>query len=66
MQEATIWGAVGWIEPLSFGADYDFDDILPAMQNGLSHDGTFYAAPIYGKSSMVMYLKTRPMRRAFL
>ena len=25
------------------------------MRNGLSHDGTLYAAPFYGESSMVMY-----------
>ncbi|MGB0799375.1 MAG: extracellular solute-binding protein, partial [Planktomarina sp.] len=30
MQEAPIWGAAGWIEPLNFGADYDVEDILPA------------------------------------
>ena len=23
MQEAPIWGAAGWIEPLNFGAEYD-------------------------------------------
>ncbi len=57
MQEAPIWGAAGWIEPLTFGADYDVDDILPAMRAGLSHDGTLYAAPFYGESSMVMYRK---------
>jgi ABC-type glycerol-3-phosphate transport system substrate-binding protein len=28
---------------------------LPAMAGGLSHDGTLYAAPFYGESSMVMY-----------
>ncbi|GAA6191988.1 sugar ABC transporter substrate-binding protein [Phaeobacter gallaeciensis] len=57
MQEAPIWGAAGWIEPLNFSADYDVDDILPAMRNGLSHEGTLYAAPFYGESSMVMYRK---------
>ncbi|MEM0976847.1 MAG: sugar ABC transporter substrate-binding protein [Pseudomonadota bacterium] len=57
MQEAPIWGAAGWIQPLNFGADYDVDDILPAMRAGLSHDGTLYAAPFYGESSMVMYRK---------
>ena len=57
MQEAPIWGAAGWIEPLSFDADYDVDDILPAMRNGLSYEGTLYAAPFYGESSMVMYRK---------
>ena len=57
MQEAPIWGAAGWIEPLNFGADYDVADILPAMAAGLSHDGQLYAAPFYGESSMVMYRK---------
>ena len=28
MQEAPIWGAAGWIEPLNFGASYDMDDML--------------------------------------
>ena len=57
MQEAPIWGAAGWIEPLEFGAGYDIDDMLPAIRNGLSHEGTLYAAPFYGESSMVMYRK---------
>ena len=57
MQEAPIWGAAGWIEPLSFTDRYDVDDILPAMRGGLSHEGTLYAAPFYGESSMVMYRK---------
>ncbi|MFT5066816.1 MAG: sorbitol/mannitol transport system substrate-binding protein [Yoonia sp.] len=57
MQEAPIWGAAGWIEPLEFGAEYDVEDILPAMRNGLSAEGVLYAAPFYGESSMVMYRK---------
>lgn len=57
MQEAPIWGQAGWIMPLEFGADYDIDDMLPAIRNGLSADGTLYAAPFYGESSMVMYRK---------
>lgn len=57
MQEAPIWGAAGWIEPLKFSDDYDVEDILPAMRAGLSADGTLYAAPFYGESSMVMYRK---------
>ncbi len=57
MYEAPIWGARGWLEALEFGADYDVDDILPAMRGGLSHDGTLYAAPFYGESSMIMYRK---------
>ncbi len=55
MQEAPIWGAAGWIEPLNFTDAYDVNDLLPAMRAGLSHEGTLYAAPFYGESSMVMY-----------
>lgn len=56
MYETPIWGAQGWLVPLDdLSAEYDADDILPAMAGGLSHDGTLYAAPFYGESSMVMY-----------
>ncbi|MFQ1701292.1 ABC transporter substrate-binding protein [Loktanella agnita] len=56
MYETPIWGANGWLVPLDDLSDeYDADDILPAMANGLSHDGTLYAAPFYGESSMIMY-----------
>lgn len=57
MYEAPIWGARGWLEELDFGADYDVDDLLPAMRGGLSADGKLYAAPFYGESSMIMYRK---------
>ena len=56
MYETPIWGQNGWLVPLDdLGAEYDVDDILPAMRGGLSHDGTLYAAPFYGESSMIMY-----------
>ena len=35
MYEAPMWGAKGWLHSLDFGADYDVDDILPAMRGGL-------------------------------
>lgn len=57
MYEAPIWGARGWLEALDFGADYDVDDLLPAMRGGLSANGKLYAAPFYGESSMIMYRK---------
>jgi len=57
MYEAPIWGARDWLVPLEFSAEYDVDDILPAMRGGLSHEGTLYAAPFYGESSMIMYRK---------
>ncbi len=56
MYETPIWGANGWLVPLDgLSEEYNVDDILPAMRGGLSHDGTLYAAPFYGESSMVMY-----------
>ncbi|MEL7215143.1 MAG: sugar ABC transporter substrate-binding protein [Pseudomonadota bacterium] len=56
MYEAPIWGSNGWLVALDdLSAEYDAGDILPAMAGGLSHDGTLYAAPFYGESSMVMY-----------
>ncbi|MBY6202924.1 sugar ABC transporter substrate-binding protein [Maritalea mobilis] len=56
MYETPIWGANGWLVPLDGLSDeYDVDDLLPAMRAGLSHDGTLYAAPFYGESSMIMY-----------
>jgi len=54
--EVPIWAAQGWLVPLDdMPEGYDADDILPAIRGGLTHDGTLYAAPFYGESSMVMY-----------
>jgi len=54
--EVPIWANQGWLAGLDdLGDDYDVDDILPAIRGGLSVDGTLYAAPFYGESSMVMY-----------
>ncbi len=56
MYETPIWGANDWLVPLDdLSDDYNVDDILPAMRAGLSHEGTLYAAPFYGESSMIMY-----------
>ncbi|RLK08209.1 ABC transporter substrate-binding protein [Ruegeria conchae] len=56
MYETPIWGANGWLVPLDgLSEEYDVGDILPAMAGGLSHDGTLFAAPFYGESSMIMY-----------
>ncbi|WP_420409809.1 ABC transporter substrate-binding protein [Hoeflea sp.] len=66
MYETPIWGANGWLVPLDdLSEEYDADDILPAMAGGLSHDGTLYAAPFYGESSMIMY-RTDLMEKAGL
>ncbi|WP_108662101.1 ABC transporter substrate-binding protein [Acuticoccus kandeliae] len=56
--EVPIWAKQNWLVPLDdLGDDYDVDDLLPAIRDGLSMDGTLYAAPFYGESSMVMYRK---------
>ena len=54
--EVPIWGKQGWLTSLNdLPADYDVDDLLPAIRGGLTVDGNLYAAPFYGESSMVMY-----------
>lgn len=64
--EVPIWGANEWIEsiddlaaahPDHVQADYDFDDLLPAVKSGLSVDGNLHAVPFYGESSFMMYNK---------
>ena len=64
--EAPIWGKQGWLVPLNdLPADYDVDDLLPAIRGGLTVDGNLVAAPFYGESSMVMY-RTDLMEKAGL
>ena len=66
MYETPIWGKNGWLVPLDdLSAEYNAADILPAMSGGLSYDGTLYAAPFYGESSMIMY-RTDLMEKAGL
>jgi len=56
--EVPIWGAQGWLVSLNdLPEEWDADDILPAIRDGLTVDGELYAAPFYGESSMVMYRK---------
>ena len=56
--EVPIWAKQGWLLPLdNLGADYDVDDLLPAIRGGLTVDGKLYAAPFYGEVSFVMYRK---------
>ncbi|WP_428648754.1 ABC transporter substrate-binding protein [Roseibium sp.] len=66
MYETPIWAANEWLVSLDdLPADYDKDDILPAMRAGLSHNGSLFAAPFYGESSMIMY-RTDLMEKAGL
>ena len=54
--ETPLWGKKGWLTPLDdFGADYDYDDMVPSIRSALSVDGKLYAAPFYAESSFLMY-----------
>lgn len=64
--EVPIWAKQGWLEPLNnLGADYDLDDILPSIRDGLSYQNNLYAVPFYAESSMVIY-RTDLMEKAGL
>ena len=56
--EVPIWAKQEWLTPLSdLPADYDADDLIPAVRGALSVDDTLYAVPFYAESAMVMYRK---------
>ena len=64
--EVPIWSTNGWLVSLNdLPAEWDVDDLLPAIRAGLTVDGELYAAPFYGESSMVMY-RTDLMAKAGL
>lgn len=54
--ETPIWAKRGWLKPLDqLPDDYDVDDLITPIRQGLSQDGTLYALPFYGESSMLYY-----------
>ncbi|MFD1794851.1 sugar ABC transporter substrate-binding protein [Paracoccus aurantiacus] len=56
--EVPLWAKQEWLTPLSdLPADYEVDDLIPAVRDALSVDGTLYAVPFYAESAMVMYRK---------
>ena len=56
--EVPIWARQGWLKPFeNLPADYDVDDILKSVRDGLSHEGKLYAAPFYAESTMLFYRK---------
>lgn len=59
--EVPIWGENGWLIDMTdlagSDADYDVDDILPAVSTALTVDDDLYAVPFYGESSFLMYNK---------
>ena len=65
--EVPIWANNKWLVSLNEGmaADFNKEDLLPAIAGGLTVDGELYASPFYGESSMVMY-RTDLMEKAGL
>ena len=59
--EVPIWAENGWLTDLTgdleADADYDVDDLFEPVKNALAVDGSLYAVPFYGESSMLMYNK---------
>ena len=54
--ETPLWGAKHWLEPITpLPADYDEEDIFPAVRQGLSVNNTLYALPFYGESTVTYY-----------
>ncbi|WP_421552586.1 ABC transporter substrate-binding protein [Pseudomonas yamanorum] len=54
--ETPLWGAKHWLEPITpLPADYDVEDIFPAVRQGLSVNDTLYALPFYGESTVTYY-----------
>ncbi len=61
MYEAPQFGAAGLLQNLTPQAKpdkaYAYNDLIPAVRNGLSANGKLYASPFYAESSFVMYRK---------
>lgn len=54
--EAGIWAKQKWLQPFdALPAEYDVDDLLKPVRDGLSFEGKLYALPFYAESSMTFY-----------
>jgi sorbitol/mannitol transport system substrate-binding protein len=60
--ETPLFAKNGWLDNLSkqfIASDpgYNAGDLLPPIANALSYQGSLYAVPFYGESSMMFYRK---------
>lgn len=54
--EVPIWAAQGWLTPMDdLPAEYDVEDVLAPVREGLSYEDRLYALPFYAESSMLFY-----------
>ena len=61
MYETPQFGSAGLLQNLTPMAkadkSYNYNDLIPAVRNGLSAKGNLYASPFYAESSFLMYRK---------
>jgi polyol transport system substrate-binding protein len=61
MYETPQFGSAGLLQALTARAKgnkaYNYNDLIPAVRDGLSAKGQLYASPFYAESSFVMYRK---------
>src|SRR5881227_3159311 len=61
MYETPQFGSAGLLQDLTSMAKadavYNYNDLIPAVRNGLSANGKLYASPFYAESSFLMYRK---------
>jgi len=61
MYETPQFGSAGLLQNLTpmakADASYNYNDLIPAVRNGLSAKGNLYASPFYAESSFLMYRK---------
>ena len=61
MYETPQFGSAGLLKKLTPMAkadkSYNYNDLIPAVRNGLSAKGNLYASPFYAESSFLMYRK---------
>ena len=57
--ETPIWGKRGWLlrQDEDLPEDYDLEDVLKPVREGLTYEGKLYALPFYGESSFTYYRK---------
>jgi sorbitol/mannitol transport system substrate-binding protein len=54
--EVPIWAKQGWLSALeNLPAEYDVNDLLAPVREGISDQGRLYALPFYAESAMTYY-----------
>lgn len=58
LMEAPMWGERGWLAPFTnHPKEYQFEDLIDSVRDGLAVNGVQYALPFYAESQMIFYRK---------